>query len=344
MNNVHPRLLAEDFDARRNGTHPPGTTAGRWESLRSWSRWPSPSSLRWSTPLVLLGSASIVLLLALLLMIWGFGAERKPVNRGASEHRVSAIGLVEGASREIAVYPEVGGTLAVLHVQAGQAVQAGDLLFELHNDSQKAQLALAEAEMTSAEVQGQQARADWERSQKLMYSRAVSQETYDANYYRKLAMDAKLGEAKARLGLARAELAKTQVRASVAGQVLQVHQALGTLVEPRKQGDPVLRLADVSRRRVRGWVEELDVARIAVGQSAVAQADGYAGRKYPGRVIELAGRMGQDAPRSNRPGEREDVYFREVVIELEGARELPLNLRVDVYIEGTPAAGRAPQN
>jgi len=334
MNNVHPRLLAEDFTAKRNGTHSEPSVASRWAAVRGWEGW----SRRW--PLVLLGIAGAMLLLAVVLMVVGLGGERKPAERGVRELRVSAIGLVEGASREIAVYPEVGGTLAVLHVQAGQVVQAGDLLFELHNDSQKAQLALAEAEMTSAEVQAQQARADWERSQRLMYSRAVSQETYDANHFKKLTMDAKVAEAKARLGLARAELAKTQVRASVGGQVLQVHQALGTLVEPRKQGDPVLRLADVSRRRVRGWVEELDVARVAVGQPAVVTADGYAGRKYPGRVIELAGRMGQDAPRSNRPGEREDVYFREVVIELDGARELPLNLRVDVYIEGTPAAER----
>ncbi|MBL8792910.1 MAG: efflux RND transporter periplasmic adaptor subunit [Planctomycetia bacterium] len=318
MNSLHSRLTAEDFDTKRNGMHLPS---------------PAVSLRNRLGPAWLLALAGSAILVALALVVWGLAGTRKPPERGVRDLRVAAVGLVEGASREIAVYPEVGGTLHVLHVRAGQEVQAGDLLFELHNDSQKAQMALAEAEMTSADVQAQQAKADWERSQRLMYSRAVSQETYDANHFKKLTMDAKVAEAKARLTLARAELAKTQVRASGAGQVLQVHQALGTLVEPRKQGDPVLRLADVSRRRVRAWVEELDVARVAIGQPATAVADGYAGQKFAGRVVELAGRMGQDAPRSNRPGEREDVYYREVLIELNGARELPLNLRVDVFIE-----------
>jgi RND family efflux transporter MFP subunit len=253
---------------------------------------------------------------------------------------LAANGLVEGVSREIAVHPEVAGTLAVLHVRVNQDVAAGALLFELHNEPQKARVALAEAELASAEVQAQQARAEYGRSRQLLGGRAVSQEQYDSNHYRAQTAEAKVAEATARLRLARAELAKTQVRAPLAGQVLQVHSEPGALVEPHKSGDPVLRLADVARRRVRAWVEELDVARVAVGQRAAVRADGFAGREFPGKIIELAGRMGRDAPRSDRPGERQDAYYREVVVELEDGRELPLNFRVDVFIEPRPTECR----
>lgn len=250
--------------------------------------------------------------------------------------RVAANGLVEGASREIALFPEVAGTLAALHVQVNQEVKAGAPLFELHNETQKAQVALAEAELTSAEAQLEQAKADWGRSQSIhrMQSGAISAQAVDADRCRWLVGQARVAETAARLRLAKAELAKTQVRSPIAGRVLQIHHEPGTLVEPRKHGDPVLRLADVSRRRVRAWVEELDVAKVAVGQRAELTADGFSGKTFTGRVVEVAGRMGKDAPHSDAPGEYRDVYYREVVIELDGGEQLPLNLRVQVYIEG----------
>jgi RND family efflux transporter MFP subunit len=248
---------------------------------------------------------------------------------------VAANGLVEGASREVAVFPEVSGTLATVVVMVNQEVEAGALLFELHNETQKAQVALAEAELTSAQARLQHAKADWDRSRdiRLTTPGAIAAQTHDADRYRWLTTQAQVEEAHARLRLARAELAKTQVKAPLAGRVLQVHCEPGTLMDQRRQADPVLRLADVSRRRVRAWVEELDVARVAVGQRATVTADGFPGREFPGQVAEIVGRMGRDAPRSDRPGEREDIYYREVVIELENGMELPLNLRVDVYVQ-----------
>jgi hypothetical protein len=43
--------------------------------------------------------------------------------------------------------------------------------------------------------------------------------------------------------------------------------------------------------------------------------------------------MGKRAPQSDAPGEYKDVYYREVMIDLEGPEELPINLRVQVRIE-----------
>jgi RND family efflux transporter MFP subunit len=247
---------------------------------------------------------------------------------------VAAIGLVEGGSREVALYPEVGGTLAALYVKVGDEVSAGKVLFELHNETQKAQVALVEAEAPSVEAQLEQAKGDWERSQAIRKAQpgAISTQAYEADRSRWRTAQARAAEVQARLRLAQAELAKTQVKAPVSGRILQVHYEVGSLVEPRKTGDPVMRMADVSRRRVRAWVEELDVDRVAVGQRAWVKADGFAGREFHGTVIEVAGRMGQDAPRSHRPGEREDIYYREALIELDQGLELPLNLRSDVLI------------
>jgi RND family efflux transporter MFP subunit len=246
---------------------------------------------------------------------------------------VAATGLVEGASREVALLPEVAGTLTRIQVRVGETVAPGALLFELSNDAQQAQVALAEAELASARAQAQQAAADHSRSARLMGPQAVSRQNYETDQYRLASAQAKVTEAEARLRLAQAELAKTRVQAPRAGQVLQIPYEPGTFVEPRKNADPVVRLADVSRRRVRAWVEELAVERVAVGQRAHVTADGFPGQEFPGTIVEVAGRMGKEAPHSDAPGEYRDIYYREVVIDLDGARELPLNLRVQVYID-----------
>ena len=257
-------------------------------------------------------------------------------------YQVAANGVVEGASRERPLAAEVVGTLKAVHVQVNQEVPVGALLFELQNDSQQAHVALAEAELAAAQAQLQHADSDLKRARDS--GRSISPQDYDANVYRRATSLAKVAEAAARRRLARAELAKTQVRAPVAGRVLQIHKEAGSPVGPLGRGgtgEPVLRLADVSQRRVRAFVEELDAGRVRVGQSAVATADGFPGQEYVGRVVELARRMGKDAPESDAPGEYKDIYYREVVIELDGGHELPLNLRVQVKIASGPLASSA---
>jgi multidrug resistance efflux pump len=96
---------------------------------------------------------------------------------------------------------------------------------------------------------------------------------------------------------------------------------------------PILILADLSRRRTRAFVEELDIAKVKVGQRALVTADGYPGKEFPGYVSVVVSRMGKRAAQSDAPGEYKDVYYREVLIDLDQGDELPLNLRVQVRIE-----------
>jgi hypothetical protein len=114
-------------------------------------------------------------------------------------------------------------------------------------------------------------------------------------------------------------------------RVLQVNAEPGAFVGP-EASQPTLLLADVSRCRVRAFVEELDACRVLVGQAVEVTADGLPGRTLLGRVTAVLPRMGQRAPRTDKPEEFKDVYFREVFVTLDGGHDLPLNLRVRVLI------------
>jgi len=334
-----------------NGSHGPMTqpvadrpATPRWSDRlpAGWRSWRPRHGPAWRTLLTLAGVGLVCV------VVWAIvpSSTHREGARSAVDgsDQVAANGVVEGASRERSLAPEVAGTLQAVHVQVNQGVPAGALLFELVNNSQRAQVAVAAAQLKVAEAQHEQAKTDCRRSQQIQrqHAGAISEQAVDADRCRLQVAQAKLEEARAQLQLAEAELAKTQVRAPVAGQVLQIHKEAGAQVGPALgrggPGEPLLRLADVSRRRVRAFVEELDVGRVAVGQRAVATADGFPGREYAGRVVELAGRMGKDAPESDAPGEYKDVYYREVVVELDGGLELPLNLRVQVKIMAEPAS------
>jgi multidrug resistance efflux pump len=296
---------------------------------------------------------------------------------------VAANGVVEGARPEVALRPEVAGTIAAIPSRENHDVSEGDVLVELRNDSQKAQVAQAQSDLTLAQARLErllngarserrkaaaavanarkamylQAKAEYERSADLLRSRSISREQVDAAYYKMQrtqaewqearsehalavaparadevkAARAQVAAARARLQAAQAELAKTRLVAPFAGRVLQVFAEPGETAGPAT-AQPVLLLADLSRRRVRAFVEELDVARVRAGQKAVVTADGLPGVEFTGEVAATLPRMGKRAPQSDTPGEYKDVYYREVLIDLDKADDLPINLRVQVRI------------
>jgi multidrug resistance efflux pump len=317
-------------------------------------------------------------------------AETEPVEphvtRPAIPDQVAANGIVEGAQPEMALRPEVAGTLAAVYVRENQQVAQGEVLAELQNETQKQQVALARADVAIAQAQlerlknGERAEkrkaaaaveeakraiynealSDWKRSQVLVENRSGSQEQYERDHYRVLRAQAELTQAQAeralveakarpdevaiaqgqvaaaeaRLRLAEAELAKTRLRAPVAGRILQRYAEPGETTGPLSS-QPVLLLADVSKRRVRAFIEELDATQVKVGQRAVVTADAVPGKEFAGCVAVVLPRMGKRAPQTDQPGEYKDVYYREVLIDLSGADELPLNLRIQTRIGTT---------
>jgi HlyD family secretion protein len=211
----------------------------------------------------------------------------------------------------------------------------------------------------------EQAKANWSHSEKLLERRAVTPEERDRDYLAMEGAQAELDEAiaeraaveaparadelaaaqgrvaaaEAKLRLAQAELAKTRLLAPFDGRILRIYAEPGELAG-LTTASPVLLFADASRRRVRAFVEELDSARVSVGQLAVVTADGFPGREFRGKVALVASRMGKRVLESDAPGEYKDLYFREVMIDLDAGIELALNMRVQARIRVAPAEVR----
>ncbi len=301
---------------------------------------------------------------------------------------VAANGVVEGLRPETKVRPQIAGVLAAVHVREGQQVAAGTLLAELRNETQKHRVLLTKAELSKAnaaltrlrngerrekkqaaaahelakKTHFQNTEADFRRLEKLRYTRAASQQEWDAAFFACQRSKAEWQEAKAELALieapartedvaaaeaevavadanhrlAQEELAKTRLVAVRSGCVTQVYAEPGEVASPDSQ-QPLLIMADLSQRRVRAFIEELDASRVKTGHAAVITLDGLPGREFHGTVSVIVPRMGKRTPHSDAPGEYKDVHYREVLVDLDGGDELPLNIRVQTRIRtGAP--------
>ncbi len=258
----------------------------------------------------------IVALVALAALVWGlqatfFAPEPVPVavfalERGPVEETVtnSRAGTVE-ARRRAKLSPEIGGTVAEIPFREGERVEAGALLLRLEDSLQRARLEVAEGDLETAAKErrraclgAERAARELERVRGLVADGIVSADRLDAVESGALTAGAACDAARAQedrarsaVGLARAELEKTRLRAPFAGVVAEVRTEVGeysTPAPPAVPVPPVLDLLDPASIYVSAPMDEVDSARIRSGQQARVTVDSHRGRELPGRVVRVA--------------------------------------------------------
>ena len=145
--------------------------------------------------------------------------------------------------------------------------------------------------------------------------------------------------ARARRDQTKVYLERLAVRAPIDGEILQLKYRVGEYVSPG--GDPLVVMGDTSALRVRTDVDERDIGRIALGDTAFAVADAYPTKNFPGKVVEIGRRMGRKNIRTDDPTERIDTKILETVIELDDPKGLVSGLRVTAYIQESKYPGQS---
>ncbi|MFZ1537126.1 MAG: efflux RND transporter periplasmic adaptor subunit [Chromatiaceae bacterium] len=144
--------------------------------------------------------------------------------------------------------------------------------------------------------------------------------------------EAEVSLAKARLAESQAVYQKSFVRSPIDGVVLRRIRRAGEQVT--ELGDtPILAVGDISQLRVRAEVDEADIGLLRLGQDARIEADAYENRHYQGKVVRIGNLMGRKRVLSEDPGEHQDTRVLEILIDLEANTQLPVGLRVDVFID-----------
>ena len=160
----------------------------------------------------------------------------------------------------IFVGPDEAGRVETLAVREGDKVEAGAPLFTLDTDLHRADLNMTMATLANA-------KQTFERAQTLARSGSGTQKDYDA-------AQAALREAEARVKTSETRLARRGIASPVSGTVQQVYFRPGEVVTASK---PIVALLPPGNMKVRFFVPQMVLPRIAYGDGVTVRCDGCAG-------------------------------------------------------------------
>lgn len=134
--------------------------------------------------------------------------------------------------QDIAIMPQVGGTLTKLCVEEGQKVKKGQVMFIIDQVPYKAQYETAKANVEAATAAYETANLNYESRQELYKENVVSEFDLKTAKNSMLAAKAQLSQAKAQLTNAENSLSYTEVKSPADGVVGTLPYRVGALVGP----------------------------------------------------------------------------------------------------------------
>ncbi|MDP4223821.1 MAG: efflux RND transporter periplasmic adaptor subunit [Bacteroidota bacterium] len=216
---------------------------------------------------------------------------------------ITANGKIQ-PEKEVKITPDVSGEIVELTVREGDPVEKGQLLIKIKPDiyiSQRdrslAAISSARARLVQAEAQFQQSELSFNRTKQLYQEQTISKSDYEqaeASYaVAKAEADAAkytVVSAEASLKEANENLVKTSIYAPMTGTVSMLLVELGERVAGTGMmaGTEMLRVADLSRMEAQVDVNENDIPRVKLGDTATIEVDAWPDYKFKGVVTEIA--------------------------------------------------------
>jgi HlyD family secretion protein len=219
---------------------------------------------------------------------------------------------------EVKITPDVSGEIVELVVNEGDNVKKGQYLLKIKPDNYisardraqaalnaaRANLANAKAMLLQVEAKSQQTELSYNRSKKLWEEKTISQSEWEsaqsayeiakadvtASKQSVAATEFSVHSAEATLKEAQENLIKTSVYSPINGTITRLDIEKGERVVGTElmSGTEMLRVADLSRMEVLTEVNENDIVRVKLNDSALVEVDAFPDRKFKGVVTEIA--------------------------------------------------------
>ncbi len=268
------------------------------------------------------------------------------LERGEIVAEVLGTGTLE-ARVKVSISPKISGRIKEILVDQGDRVSVSDEMVRLDNEELTQQVEIAQAtlaanraaverlkaDLTRAEAILKQAKRGFDRANRLKTGNAISEGEVDK------AVES-LGIAEAGIARANAAIAGGEKQVLTAQKTLSYHQARlsDTIIKApfdglviRRQRDPgdivvpgsaILTVISLQEIWISAWVDETEMARVRIGESARVVFRSEADRSFQGKVARL--------------GKETDRETREFIVDVQ-VLELPDNWavgqRAEVFIE-----------
>jgi len=216
---------------------------------------------------------------------------------------VSATGKIQ-PEIEVKISSEVSGEIIQLPIKEGQQVKKGDLLVKINPDiyvsgvnRTAASLSTTKAGYSQAEAQVKEAKANYDRNKPLFEKGVISKSewdrivsAYEVAEANKQSAYFNVQSATATLTEARDNLGRTTIYAPADGTISLLSVELGERVLGTQQmaGTEILRVANLNNMEVEVDVNENDIVKVTVGDSAKIEVDAYLKKEFKGVVTSIS--------------------------------------------------------
>ncbi|MBD3335376.1 MAG: efflux RND transporter periplasmic adaptor subunit, partial [Candidatus Eisenbacteria bacterium] len=213
-----------------------------------------------------------------------------PVERRSLELSAQAAGVIEPLV-VVEVKSKASGEILEVPVETGDWVQKGDLLVLVEQTEVRNNLAQAEADYEVAQAGLRRAEAELERARRMLEARVITAREFEQAELDAAEARAQLIRAEASLETARERLEETEVRAPIAGTIIEKSVEAGQVIASATRevsgGTTLLKMADLHHVQVKTLVDETDVGKIEKGLEAEVRVDAYPQRIFDGRVEKI---------------------------------------------------------
>ncbi len=201
-----------------------------------------------------------------------------------------ATGVVEPIN-VIEVKAKSSGQIIAMPVETGTYVKAGDLLIQLDTRDTRNSYAQAKADLDAALIRARVSRTARERSSQLFKERIITSAENEASEVEYANAQATVLRNRAALDLRAQSLEEATVRAPVSGTVIEKPVSIGQVIASGTGtfggGTTILKMADLTKVRVRTLVNETDIGKVRAGLPATVTVDAFPDRPFIGVVEKI---------------------------------------------------------
>ncbi|WP_282786802.1 efflux RND transporter periplasmic adaptor subunit [Flavobacterium croceum] len=233
----------------------------------------------------------------------GIEVETAKANEITIVETVSATGKIQ-PEIEVKVSSQVSGEIIELPVKEGQIVKKGQLLAKINPDLYSSGVERSvsnysgtKASLSQAEASFKEAQSNYQRSKTLFEKGIISKSDWDkatatfeaakasreSAYFNVKSASASVKEAKDNLG-------RTLIYAPADGTISVLNVELGEKILGTQQmaGTEILRVANLNNMEVEVDVNENDIVKVTIGDTAKIQVDAYLKKEFKGIVTSIS--------------------------------------------------------
>ena len=178
---------------------------------------------------------------------------------------------------EVNIKPQISGIISELYKEAGDYVNAGDVIAKVKVVPEMGQLSSAEMRVRLAEINLKQAQVDFQREENLFNQKLVSADEFDKikasldqAKHEKLAAEDALQVVRDGFSKSNAKASSTLIRSTISGVILDIPVKVGysvIQVNTMNEGTTIATVANMNNLIFRGNIDETEVGQLVNGMN-----------------------------------------------------------------------------